>query len=299
MVSYKYFAGLAKVALLATLCSSLSYAEESNVKIMYLFKDPALSNNTAIKTSGFNTAVVFALNIQDNGDILYPLSALGGGSPDVTLVSNGTYVGGSKYADLIKGYKTGNTQITRTEATVGPATLIRDMINANGTGSSTLLYKSLAALKDAWDLDGINNDDESLYDVPSTVTFAKMLGEIGYKYSGAPYTNISFWQSVVSQVNGNTTGLLDRMYLQCYDGGADNDPGEWQTDLNMKVIPLLWVVNDAKPVYGKTPGECLAQFEEWYSTDKVAGGGYWNDYDIEKQNSSYTAYGNALNTVFG
>lgn len=299
MVTCKSLASFAKAALLTTLLSSTSYAQSSNVKIIYLFEDVALSNNTAIKTSGFNTAVLFALDIQDNGDILYPLSALGGGSPDVTLISNGTYVGGSKYANIMKAYKTGNTNINRVEATVGPAALIRDMINANGTGPSTLLYQSLSALKEAWNLDAINNDDESLYDVPSTVTFARMVGDIGYKYTGVPYTNISFWQSVVSQVNGNTTGLLDRMYLQCYDGGADNDPGQWQDSLGMKVVPLLWVINDSKPVYGKTPAQCQTQFQEWYSEEKVAGGGYWNDYDIERQNSSYTAYGNALDAVFG
>ncbi|KAK4496631.1 hypothetical protein PRZ48_012611 [Zasmidium cellare] len=299
MVSFRSLSSLTKAALLTSFFYASTVADDSNIKIMYLFKDPALSNNTAIKTSGFNTAVVFALNIQDNGDIVYPLSALGGGSPDVTLVSNGEYVGGFKYADLIKGYKTGDTQITRTEATVGPATLIQSMINANGTSPSTLLYKSLATLKEAWNLDAINNDDESLYDVPSTVSFAKMLGQIGYKYTGAPYTNISFWQSVVSQVNGNVSGLLDRMYLQCYDGGAGNDPGEWQTDINMKVVPLLWVVNDAKPEYGMTPAQCQAKFQGWYADEGVAGGGYWNDYDIEKQNSSYTAYGDALDAVFG
>lgn len=299
MVSFRSLTSLTKAAVLTALFYTTAIAHVEDVKIIYLFKDPALSNNTAIKTSGFNTAVVFALNIQKNSDIVYPLSALGGGSPDVTLVHNGKYVGGSKYANLIKGYKTGDTQIARTEATFGPATLIRDMINAHGTGPSTLLYKNLAALKKAWNLDGINNDDESLYDVPSTVTFAKMLGQIGYKYSGAPYTNIPFWQSVVSQVNGNTTGLLDRMYLQCYDGGADNDPGEWQTDLNMKVIPLLWVVNDAKPEFGMTPTQCRKQFQAWKDQDQVAGAGYWNDYDIEKQNSSYTAYGHALKAVFG
>ena len=287
------------LAIVAFVWVFLGYAHAANVKALYLFKDPALSNNTAIKTVGFNTVIVFSINVQSNGDIIYPLSALGGGSPDVTLVTNGSYIGGSKYADLITGYKTGLTKINRVEVTTGSASNIQSLINADGIGSSTLLYRNFHALKQAWAIDAINNDDEAVYDVDSTVTFAKMLGTMGYKYTTAPYTNIDFWATVTQQINGNMSHVLDRTYLQCYDGGAGNDPSQWQDGLGMDVIPLLWVTNDAKPYDGSTVSEAEADFSHWYSQEQVGGGGYWNNYDIEQQNSSYSAYANALNEIFG
>jgi len=61
-----------------------------------------------------------------------------------------------------------------------------------------------------------------------------MLANIGYKYTIVPYTNIDFWATITTQINeGRTTPdlLMDRVYLQCYDGGADNDPGDWQSML--------------------------------------------------------------------
>ena len=39
-------------------------------------------------------------------------------------------------------------------------------------------------------------------------------------------------------------------------------------------------------------------FVGWSKGGGVAGGGYWNDYDIEKMRLSYTAYGGVLVGVF-
>jgi hypothetical protein len=170
-----------------------------------------------------------------------------------------------------------------------------------GPGAETPLYRNFKALKTAWSLDAVNNDDEAIYDLTSTVNFARMLGKAGYKYTIAPYTKTQFWVTLQSQLNGGVEGqdrLLDRVYLQCYDGGARNDPESWQQALGTKVVPVLWVTNDSKPSQGRTVTQVRANFTNWQQRNVLGGGGYWNDYDIEKMNLSYTNYGDVLTSIF-
>lgn len=42
----------------------------SNIRSIYLFKDVLKSNTTALKTSGFNSVVIFGVGILGNGDIM-------------------------------------------------------------------------------------------------------------------------------------------------------------------------------------------------------------------------------------
>jgi hypothetical protein len=264
----------------------------AGIRSIFLFKDVMVSNTTAIETSGFNTLIMFGVGILENGDIMYYSNTAG--SSDVLVASNGTYVGGDALSAKVRGFKTASgTGVNRVEICMN-SNNVAALVASPGTGSGTRLYKNFAALKAAWTLDAVNNDDESIYDVSSTVKFAQMLGQIGYKYTIAPYTASSFWASLKSQLGA----LLDRAYLQCYDGGAGNNPASWQTTLGMKVVPILWVINDSKPSYGKTPAQMKTQFTSWNSASALDGGGYWNDYDIEKMGSSYTEYGSVLKSVF-
>ncbi|KAK1522744.1 coagulation factor 5/8 type domain-containing protein [Colletotrichum paranaense] len=277
-------------------------AAAAGVKSIFLFKDVLQSNTTALKTSGFDTLLIFRIGLLGNGDLVYYSTGDAGEAVDAPVVTNGSYVGGTALAEKVKSFKTGTTNINRVEISLvshdTTFQIIRDLINADGTGSDTKLYKNFEVLKAEWDLDAFNNDDEGVYDVASTVSFAKMLGKMGYQYSIAPYTNSGFWANVRTQVESANPGLFDRVYLQVYDGGAGNNPGTWQTTLGMKVIPLVWVVNDAKPSQGTTATQAQQRFASWFSQYVVAGGGYWNDYDIEKMGSSYTDYGAALTSVF-
>ncbi len=75
-------------------------------------------------------------------------------------------------------------------------------------------------------IDAINDDDEQTYDLHSSTNFANMLGGLGYKFTEVPYTQQSFW---VKLKNGLTN--CDYVYLQCYEGGAGNDPGQWNAAL--------------------------------------------------------------------
>ncbi|KAM7196886.1 hypothetical protein V8F20_006853 [Naviculisporaceae sp. PSN 640] len=285
--------------LLVKLLFVYSALAAENVRAIFLFKDVMKSNTTGLKTSGFNTLIMFGIGILDNGDIKYYSNTPG--SQDVVVASGGAYVGGAALAEKVRSFKTNDTGVNRLEISMN-SQHVKNLMARPSTGSDTPLYRNFAALKEAWTLDAVNNDDESLYDVASTVTFAKMLSKIGYKYTGAPYTNIRFWQSLLSQLNAGLKEpnlVMDRMYLQCYDGGANNNPAGWASNLGIKVVPLIWVTNDSKPVYGTTAAQARSKFSSWnQQRNALAGGGYWNDYDIEKMKLSYKDYGAALTAVF-
>lgn len=288
----------------AVLLTSVSgKAIPDNVKPIFLFKDVMQSNTYALKTSGFDSVILFRIGILATGDLVYYSTGGAGEAVSPPVVTDGVYVGGSALAEKVRSFKKGETGINRVEVSSvsNDDTFInvRSLVNSTGIGPHTALYRNFKALKEAWDLDAWNNDDETQYDLSSHILFARMLGNIGYKYSSAPYTNTSFWLALKNALDVAAPGLYDRVYLQVYDGGQDNDPGEWQQTLGMKIIPLVWVTNDDKPQDGTTPAEALVKFGKWYSEEKVGGGGYWNDYDIEKMNSSYTAYGDVLGCVFG
>ena len=293
------YTALVRALLLQLLVAAAATA--ANIRSIFLFKDVMKSNTAALRTSGFNMLIMFGVGILDNGDIKYYSNTPG--SQDVVVASGGAYVGGDALAAKVRSFKTGNdTTVDRVEISMN-SQHVRNLMTRPGPGADTPLFRNFAALREAWNLDAVNNDDESIYDVASTVAFAKMLGRAGYKYSIAPYTNAGFWQAVVSQANagsGSSSGgpLLDRVYLQCYDGGAYNNPPGWQTTLGMKVVPLLWVVNDSKPSYGTSAAQARTKFAGWQRQSALAGGGYWNDYDIEKMGLSYKDYGAALTAIF-
>jgi hypothetical protein len=277
----------------------LQHVFAASIKTIFLFKDVLKSNTAALKTSGFNTLIIFGIGVLDNGDIKYYSNTPG--SKDAVVASNGAYVGGNALAEKIRSFKTGNdTNIDRIEISMN-AEHIRKLMASPGTGPETPLFRNFKALKLAWNLDAVNNDDEKYYDVGNTVSFAKMLGSAGYKYTIAPYTKSAFWATVKSQLNQGLKApdlLLDRVYLQCYDGGSRNDPGSWQQTLGMKVVPLVWVTNDSKPAQGTTVAQARTKFANWNRNNALGGGGFWNDFDIEKMGLSYKQYGDVLNSIF-
>ncbi len=73
-------------------------------------------------------------------------------------------------------------------------------------------------------IDGVNNDDEHCYNVDTAVRFHRMMNDMGLKTSIAPYMNKSFWSSLSTQLG---SGICNLIMVQCYDGGAGNDPKDW------------------------------------------------------------------------
>lgn len=219
--------------------------------------DQSVSN---MKNSGWNGLIMFAISVQPNGDIDYEQKA---------IVTNGSYVGSSAWGSNVTAVKTAPTTVYRYEVCVGGYNNgsfdnIKSLIASQGTGTGSILYKNFKALKNAVPgIDAINDDDEKTYDLNSSVSFAQMLSGMGMKFTLAPYQNQSFWVSLKNSL-GN---ICDMVYLQCYQGGDGNDPGNWDSAFGgFHVFPGL---------ESNYPSE--SQFSTWQHDDVIVGGFYWPD----------------------
>ena len=185
------------------------------------------------RASGMTTMILFTMSVSANGDFTY------GGNP---ICSNGSYVGPSNWPSLLSQCKTAPSSIGRIEMCIGQwgdASFgnIKNRIAADGTGSGTVLYRNLQALKNVLGINAIDFDDELTYDSGSAVSFGNIINAVGMKVTLCPYTNPGYWQAVKAGL-GN---IVDAVYLQCYDGGAGDDPAVWNNYFGgMKVIPGYW-----------------------------------------------------------
>lgn len=190
----------------------------------------------ALKATGFNTLVLFSITITTNGDFYYG----GGGGPNILLCTGGSYVGPANWGALLGQCKTSPSAINRIEMCIGgwldqSFLNIKNLIASNGTGSGTVLYRNLAALKAVLGLAAMDYDDEYEYDSGSAIAFGQMCGSVGMKVTLCPYTASSFWKSVKSGLGGT----VDYVYLQCYAGGAGNDAASWSSALSVPISQVL------------------------------------------------------------
>lgn len=221
------FKPLCALLLLIMLSISEHVSAQSGIYVGGHFRRERNHTITDLKASGFTYVILFDVTVQPNGDLT---------TDGQTICSNGTYVFGStnpNYIADVNALKTGVTSITRVETCVGgwgshSYTNIKNLVASQGTGTGSILYRNFKALKTAIpSIDAINNDDEEAYDVNSASAFHVMLADIGYKTTLAPYRNKPYWQSVATNVNNQRSGAVDRIYLQWYEGGAGNNPCDW------------------------------------------------------------------------
>lgn len=229
-----------------------------------------------VRASGFGTIVIFNLRVDGSGNLLYGASA---NYP--TACSNGQYVGDPAWPGLWAQCKAAPSSVNRIEMCIGgwldqSFQNIKNRIAADGTGSGTVLYRNLQALRNTLGIDAICFDDESTYDTNSAIQFGQMCLAVGMKVTLCPYTNPGYWQAIKS----NLGPLCDQVYLQCYDGGAGNNPATWNGYFGgLKVVPGYWNGSDFlskmqgwknSPVYGgffwpnsNPDGATMAQYAGW------------------------------------
>jgi hypothetical protein len=258
---------------------------------------PFYSGGTSVmntlRSSGFTTVMLWSIHVHSNGDLYLN---------DQFIVSNGAYVGNSAWPGQLATLKQAPTSVDRIEVSVGSWGVadfetIRDLINAQGTGPGSILYRNFQALKNATGADAADFDDESAYDVTATTQFASMLVGLGYKITLCPYTNSSFWASVKSNLGSN----VDRIYLQVYAGGAGNSPSSWSSALGMTVDPGVWSKHGSGCTAGDSPSSVQTKMTSWKSSPGITGGFMWLYDDMQACSSQGTPaqYAAAINTAVG
>ena len=239
----------------ASAANVINYGADGND--YFQFSTPSMAFD---KASGFTTLITFAMHVDANGTL-----EVGGGP----VCSNGVYVGPANWGALVNTLKTSPTTVTRYEVCIGgwldtSFDDIKSLVQSQGVGASSMLYKNFQALKIAVPgIDAINDDDEKTYDLGSSTSFANMLGGLGYKFTLVPYTQQGFWVSLKTALTN-----CDNIYLQCYEGGAGNDPGQWNSAFG----------NGVKVIPGQESNTSLpATFRSWYLETGTAGGFYYPD----------------------
>lgn len=241
-----------------------------------------------LKASGFREVIVWNIAINKEGDLNF--------NYEFPLAAKGEYVGAAKYplfASQMAALKATPSSVTRLTFSVGSSNTgvfqaIKALVEVDGTGPHSILYRNFHALKTAIPgIDAIDFDDENCYDHPSMVSFAVMLGKLGYEVSLCPYTNNQFWIDVATSANQQRPGTVTAVHLQCYSGGAGQSPcSHW----NFGAVPVYpGLASDSSPadVYGAMAG--------WVQSCAIQGGFFWLFDDIYKKADLTQEYAAAIN----
>jgi len=247
-----------------------------------------------LRNSGYTTVMLWTIHVNEsNGNLIYN---------DILVVSNGVYVGNPAWPGQLATLKQPPTSVNRIEISVGSWGVpdferIKILMDTYGTNTTSILYRNFQALKVATGADAVDFDDESQYDVNTMVKFGRMLASIGYKVTLCPYTQPTFWQNVYNQLG---PGIVDEVYLQCYAGGAGNNPATWNNYFpGLKVQPGMWSKNGGGCAQGNTAAEVQAQMTNWRASAGIPGGFMWLYDDMLSCTAGGTAadYARAINTA--
>jgi hypothetical protein len=250
-----------------------------------------------IRNSGFTTVMLSSFYIKANGDLY------SGDDNKNPIIHDGKYVGDKQWLKRVASLKKGNSSVTRIEILfegrwfnqppntfdyiqdwTDPAKVVPGIIS--GTGKKSVLYKICKVLKDAVGADAICIDDESVYHSASIVELGKMIKRLNMHMTLCPYKNADYWNAIVA---GSEKGLIDAIYIQCYDGGARNTMAPWVKNMGT-AIPLYPIFlcrgafsTCATSHNSKTPDEIRAEmvrFKKEYPG--MTGAAIWQMVDVIK-----------------
>jgi len=253
--------------LLLTTASSLGQIGLTGIFGGGPFYKNASKNIMEIENSGFTEAIVWSIEVSSTGDLNF--------NGEFPLTSGGVYVGNQTHSDfpgnmaLLKQGTVKRVTFSIGSSNFGDWQDITTLVESQGTGPNSILYKDFAALKAAIPaLDAIDFDDENSFNSPTTIAFGVMLGQLGYHVAPDAFDMSSYWTNVVAQINAQAPGTVDGVHLQAYAGGMGNNPCVGWNFGTVPVWPGLWDQDD-------TPSQVQSIMSGWHSQCGINGGFMW------------------------
>jgi hypothetical protein len=254
------------------------------------------STYATIRGSGFTTVLLSSFYIKENGDVY---SGDDGHQP---IIHAGRYTGSREWIKRVASLRRGGA-VKRIGILLegrwfnqAPNTFdfIRDWIDSSkgasgvvpGTGKGSTIFGILRSMKEEIGADAICIDDESVYDTTSIIRLAGLAGSLNLHVSLCPFTRKAYWKAIV---DGSPYGVVDAVYLQCYDGGKNADPGDWFRVL-AGAVPVypVFLCRGAFSTCGvthnsKSPEEMRSQLREFKQNyPAMRGAGVWQMADIKR-----------------
>ncbi len=272
---------------------------------------PVATTIQQLQNSGFSTPTLGLFHIGRNYGISPPQHMGDLYFNDTLVISQGRYVGDAAWPALVNQLIGGS--VTDVCASIGGGSPVMDFQtisriyqeNGNSFHGTNLMTTFETFRKTFPAISTIDMDCEETYDEASFVAFCRMLIDLGFSITFCPYTNQSFWTSCLAQLNQSNPGAVEWWNLQCYDGGAGNQPGQWAQAIaaaipgfstSRYIVPGDWTNDSAQQV-----AQLLAAFKDEPS---VGGGFLWTLDQIIQQNpqdpsAALLAYANAIATGLG
>ncbi|UPK68174.1 hypothetical protein [Chitinophaga filiformis] len=249
-----------------------------------------------LRNSGFNTVILSSFYIHANGDVY------SGDDHRNPVIHDGQYVGNKAWLKYVASLKQQPSSVTRIEILLEgrwynqpPNTYdyIQDWYDSTrtvdgivtGIGPNSTLYKIIRVMKEDIGVDAICIDDESVYNSESIAKLGELAGHLNLHMTLCPFRKTEYWKDIICR---SQPGLIDAIYLQCYDGGRFNVPGTWKNKLQtmLPVYPIFLcrgAFSTCNPVHNsKTPADIKAEmirFRKDYP--EMNGGAIWQMADVK------------------
>lgn len=200
-----------------------------------LYPPNLAANMQAIQNAGWTSIMVSLFQVSTTGDI-----SINGN----TIITNGQYIGPSDWPSQLATLKASGT-IKTLLATFGgwdsAFQNIQDIYNKNNTFKGTQLEANSKVFRKTFPaFDLIDMDVEYPNGQPPNaqaafIAFCEMWIESGFNITFCPYEDISFWVNSLAAIENKYPGAVKWWNLQCYAGGAGNDPATWAQAITAKL----------------------------------------------------------------